>query len=613
MASAPSERSKRQAKKVLVQPALPFLPQFAKKQVEPTAPLTTSSADRNGTTTPQATDLDINGHAQTSEYPQKDQELAGDDLADEQLAEQFTSAKPDDEQSLAPIDASETQGQLLENNAEHIDSVESINYSVAEATEVSVTEYRRSSASMSQNDALTAAIPTPSASNDAVKPDEYPGVVTYETSQYGQPTTVDSKPTQVSPESYEGSPSNKDSTNIILDSQLPTTVGGEHLAADVDYHQQYTESSNGAIQAPVDTVSTGNVLSKTNTHPSPWPSVTEHLLQVCTNKALVDWVVAVTGGKAPPFVTWAHGVMLARSPRLRKAMERPASPQGNVLSIVAPMPIVPHAFEAALRYLYSDTVLSAASLFPDGPPARINFLPYILSYWVSGVVLGIDPVVERGVQLLRDFLDWDVLEAVLKEADDLSIGLKKEDLRNFPEWPNLVTQWKAEALSFIAVRMNLLQDFRLDLDSTPAIVRARFTALEERPLKHNPALASMVFGSMPTPTGLSPTSPMSETAPNSLPLVQTVSHILLNIDYHDLVFFYQQLRQVEDSATCSQLMGQLVEEREKQRLRVVSDRGIPNKQRMANSEVWSIAGDREVFDSGELRKERVSFLLPTKK
>jgi hypothetical protein len=124
----------------------------------------------------------------------------------------------------------------------------------------------------------------------------------------------------------------------------------------------------------------------------------------------------------------------------------------------------------------------------------------------------------------------------------------------------------------------------------------------------------MVFGSMPTPTESSPVSPKLDTVASvSSPLDRTISHILLNVDYLDLVFFYQQLRQSQDGADSLQLLEQLVSEREKQRLRMVSSRTIPNKNRMANSEVWDIAANREFLDNGELRRERVSFLLPTKK
>jgi hypothetical protein len=602
MASAPSKRAQRQAKRGMIQPALPLLPGLAKKKVEPAAPSVDSSVDGKVFVSPQVAELDIREKDQGYQSFLNGQEASSDTGG--------TPGQTSDIQSLIEETGAGARVQSFDRTAEtnNVDTVAQNGYG---STEKAAVEFQ--SASTSQTETLPTS--TPSTSNEAIGSDEYPGVVMYETSQYGQASNIDSKAvrheTTVDEEINNYQESAVDS---VADQPSSTAFVGERISEDSDAQQSNGSSTSATSLPPVDTSNGASVHVKPSLQSSVWPTVTDHLLQLCTNKTWADWVIAVTGGKSPAFATYAHGMMLARSPRIRKMMEhQTSSPQGNVISLVAPMPISPHAFEAALRYLYSDIVLSADSLFPDGPPERINFLPYILSYWVSGVALGIDAVVERAVQLLREFLDWDVLEAVIKEADDLSTGLKKDELRNFPDWPNVVTQWKAEALSFCAARMKV-QGFILDAESTSSIVRPRFAALEERPLKHNPALASMVFGSMPTPTESSPVSPKLDTVASvSSPLDRTISHILLNVDYLDLVFFYQQLRQSQDGADSLQLLEQLVSEREKQRLRMVSSRTIPNKNRMANSEVWDIAANREFLDNGELRRERVSFLLPTKK
>lgn len=610
MAATPSKRSQRQAKKAMIQPALPLIPGMTKKQPEPYAASHASSVDEKDSSASPAAELDTTKTSRRSDasvngsYPSSGR---GD------TPEQVVLTRGSSDTGLTGtslVDAANAQNGVYNSAEQKLESAD--------------TESRQSFVSVSKTATPLVLSNEPASSSDLNTENQtpgYPAAVKYETSQYGQTkqagaedededkaASVDASPVEIA-----GHPD--PTNNAVVEILIPKSHEAEPVTTDPeskDAGQQKEADAVGDMRPPSE-ASNGHVgAAKVRTTTSLWPTITEHLLQLSHKKDWADWMVIVTGGKSPQFATYAHGMVLARSPRLRKIMEREApGPQGNIINLMAPMPISPHAFEAALRFLYSDTVLSADGLFPDGPPARINFLPYILSYWVSGVILGIDCVVTRAVQLLRDFIDWDVVEAVLKEADDLGAGVNKDNLRSFPDWPNVVAQWKAEALQFCAARLNV-QGFTLDTDSSSAIIRGRFAELEDRPMKHNPALASMVFGSMPTLTSLSPVLPQSDVAiPASSPQTGAASHILLNVDFQDLVFFYQQVRYFRGVASL-QLVEEVVSEREKQRLRMISSRAIPNKYRMANSEIWDVAAYREYVENGELRRERVSFLLPTK-
>lgn len=611
MAAAPSRRIQRQAKKAMIQPALPLIPVAGKKKAS-NASLgeeeieSTQAAEHDIDTPSRLPNASVNGRSSSSGYGGS--------------SEHLTSTRPESQSD--PTE--DTQGKLSQTSPIVPESDwNGTHDAMTEKPGTASPKARKPSSGFIQPDVIPHQEPASSTSAYEVGNDnEYPTVATYETWQYGQAgkseaeTGADEKPAVIDmghETAKEGL--RADAADAPYDSQTSVVLGAStdpDTLASKPFDDKKSSDTAESVGSSAGAVNGTAIEARGSSPRSLWPSVTEHLLQLSHNKGMADWVIVVAGGNSTPFATYAHGMILARSPRLRKIMERqPANPQGNVINLSSPMPISPHAFEAALRFLYSDTVLFAENLFPETQPARLNFLPYILSYWVSGLVLGIDLVTDRAMQLLRDFLDWDVLEALMKEAEDLSSGVNKDVLRNVPDWPNAVAQWKTEALSFCAAKINP-QDFKLDPHSTSSILQPRFAALEEKPIKPNPALASMVFGSMPSSADLSPTSPSSEVVPMSSSLQdRATSHILVNIDFHDLVFFIQHLRHTwGDSA--AKLVTDLVEEREKQRLRTISNRTIPNKRRMANSTVWDTAAYREYLEDGELRRERVSFLLPTK-
>lgn len=349
------------------------------------------------------------------------------------------------------------------------------------------------------------------------------------------------------------------------------------------------------------------------------PTIIEHLIQLATTKIWADWVIMVNVQGMQPLATYAHSMVLVRSTRLQLLMQHGATNAGNhVINMFPPREILPQALEAALRFLYSDTIISEDYAFPkDATPdvrqARANSLNYILSYWIAAVEFGLAPVAARALQLLEGFLGWDVAELVMKEADDLSTAAMQiaEERHTRSDYIGVAAKLRRVVLRFLSRSINA-KDFKVEVTATPSVMRSRFALLEEARLKHNPALASMVFGSMPSSADLSPSSPQSE----SLPVLssaedQTASSILLNVDFSDLEYFGNQLCQTKE-VHAARIIGVVVDERENRRVKIVSNRAIPSKTRIANSTLWEVAGFREYVHEGSIRRERVGFLAPVK-
>ncbi|RMD39317.1 hypothetical protein DV735_g5806, partial [Chaetothyriales sp. CBS 134920] len=362
----------------------------------------------------------------------------------------------------------------------------------------------------------------------------------------------------------------------------------------------------------------GRASSAGSTSTLPMPSLSEHLLHLATSKLWADWVLVVHLSGVQPLVIYTHGILLLRSVRLNQTMNRQASSQhgGNVINLYPPRSVLPHALEAALQFLYSDTILSSDVLLPragpapDGRAERANALDYLLSYWVSGIELGLEPVVTRSAHLLVELLDWDTAEATMKEAIELDSTCWRTGHQQAGvaiEYAAMALQLKQTVLNFIASHINPAT-FRLNTTPTLSLIRSRFAAIEDN-RRHNPALSSMVFGSMPSSVDLSPALPQAEIV---RPVEEiAASNILFNVDFEGLAFFYRQL-QVAHGVAATSFLAKVVEERESRRSKLLSNRVIPKKQRRTDSESWDVAGYREFVESGVLHRERIASLPLTK-
>ncbi|KIV84446.1 hypothetical protein PV11_00223 [Exophiala sideris] len=350
----------------------------------------------------------------------------------------------------------------------------------------------------------------------------------------------------------------------------------------------------------------------------------EHLLLLSHTKEGVDYAIQVNPPGVQPFVAYSHSTMMLRSPRLRKLMQSVQSlPNnsyvGNLINLYPASYMVSHAFEAALRFLYSDTVLSndfflQAHPGPDFQASRRHNLDYILSYWVAGIELGTEQVCICAERLLSNFLDWDVIEITYKHALDLAKSPVVTSGKNMTGAEYLIASNSIirMILRFLAGRMNIA-NFKLNVDSVSTHFAPRLPQLDDGRPRHNPALASMVFGSMPSSAGLSTASPspQSEIIPHVTTFRDTVaSNIFLNLDFEHLCFFKSAVRTESsvDDKVFNPILAAIVNEREVRRLRVFNARSFSTKDRIADQAAWEPVGWKEYVDDGWIHRERVEYL-----
>lgn len=402
--------------------------------------------------------------------------------------------------------------------------------------------------------------------------------------------------------------------------EMPLPVASESVRQSSHSSAPEVATVNGTVEDVSKSIEEPSQAQEATTEPPPeqtaLPTISEHLLQLATTKIWADWAIMVNAPGQQPLVTYAHSLVLVRSTRLEAEMRRAGST--GVINLHPPREILPHALEAALRFLYSDNIVSEDYPFPkdiNAREARTNALNYILSYWVAAIEFGLGPVATRALQLLDGFIGWDVAELIAKNAEELKVAVTQmgeEYAGSSDDYLGVVARMKKIVLRFLSTYVKP-DAFKIETVPSPSMLRSRFAHLEESRLKHNPALASMVFGSMPSSADLPPSSPQSETPPTVSTMEDRVaSNILLNIDFSDLEYFCTHFQQVKGAGSAAQCIAGIVAEREHRRMKIINNRAIPNKQRIANSAVWHEAGFQESSEDGSIRRERVGFLLPTK-
>lgn len=352
-----------------------------------------------------------------------------------------------------------------------------------------------------------------------------------------------------------------------------------------------------------------------------WQTINDYFLNLAVTKELADWAIQIyapgTGNDA--FAVYGHSVILGRSHRLRRLMARSQSYGNSVISLYPPQRIQPHAFDSALRFLYSDSLLTK-DYFNQQPSShereavRQYHLDYILSYWISGVELGLDLVTAHSEALLSDYLDWDLLESVYKSA----IAMARSDISSHGKYMtgsdyfNLSSTLLRLVVQFLASRLNVV-NFKLDSGYSSSTIASRLPSTEDGRPRTNPVLASMVFGSMPSSSIASDSSPTMESVSAASAFQDAVaSAILLNLDFEDLSRF-NHLLQARGMAANTRIMTEVVREREARRQKIFNAVTIPNRDRMAASAKWDIVGREESFVDGVLSEKRVGFLLPPPK
>lgn len=332
------------------------------------------------------------------------------------------------------------------------------------------------------------------------------------------------------------------------------------------------------------------------------PSLQDHLLFLATTKQACDLVIQLNQPDPTyrPSMHDVHALFLMRSPRLAPLIaELDQTKSKKVVPLYPVRNIFPHAFDAALRFFYSDQTLTADTLLSPqilgDKQAKAHSLDYIMSYWIAGVELGLDPVKARAYDFFQQIVAWDTAELIVKEIrglryaeEVLSNSQDKFEIRGIAETLlSLLTQLFVEGLN--------MQAFGLDAGAQVTAFPTRLSHLESRP--NNPALSSMVFGSLPAQAMPTPSNE------------SIASGILLNIDFNELQLLVSELV-TWHGALAQNVLRYAVHLREERREQIVANPAIPNKDRLNHSAAWDVAGWREHIHDGRLHRERVGFLLP---
>ena len=336
------------------------------------------------------------------------------------------------------------------------------------------------------------------------------------------------------------------------------------------------------------------------------PPIHLHLSKLAYSRQFYDVIIQLN----PPDRSfqssyhYAHSAFLIRSERVAALIpDFDASVQYRMMSINPARNVNGHAFEAALRFFYTDEVLTPEALIPKGgfpqKEFKVQVLDYAMSYWFSGVGLGLEAVRNRAYEIVKALADCDIAEVLMKEAQHLRMA--DDAVLSTPDKLEIrsIADTLVQIVSQILVERISVQDFQLDTEAQGTAMWPRFAELDMQRGISNPALSSMVFGSLPAQSG--PTERF-ETA---------TSAILLNMEFTDLANFGMGLV-VWHGVDGFKVLQQIVDEREVKRDQVISNRAVQNKERLSNSAAWDTAGWREFVKDGRLERERVGFLIPTR-
>lgn len=393
------------------------------------------------------------------------------------------------------------------------------------------------------------------------------------------------------------------------------------------------------------------------------PTVSEHLSRLFITKEWADWSIQVSSPVThlEPVGYLAHGIFMARSPILRQEMRRKVQSHhmGRVIVISPDWYIQPQSFEAVLRYLYTESLLTKLEVqhmfcitgLENGKSAREYQSAVILSYWMAGLILGLRPVADQAAKLAHEIMDWDVLEFTLQhalmlkeraldstaersttqphtpgssKAGSASAASLQNTLRSpfsapseyfFPT-PNLESQsgyryptinaiiskkMKKIVYEFISQHVDM-SSFETE-DQSITILKSYLPETREYSnssrYKSNPALAAIRFGSMPvTEEEMTPARTPSEISRTP---GQVASAILLNLGYADLSDFCQVLKNTVKTrlgdGSHRDWIQKIIAEREKRRRMVLSSKTISNQERLSKEQTWNVVGWEEYIEA----------------
>ncbi len=439
------------------------------------------------------------------------------------------------------------------------------------------------------------------------------------------------------------------------------------------------EPSLGAMPA-LEAVSQPNGYAEANSHrvqysvddyrpPPPEPeetttmTITEHLSRLFITKEWVDWSIEVSSPVSgySPVSYHAHGMVLARVATLRQKMRQQLLSNGmdRVIVLSPDRYIQPPAFEAALRYLYTEDLMNKSeveqNLIIGGRDDRRLSQEYqldcALSYWMAGAVLGLQAVADQGKKLVNELMHWDIIEIALQQAlalGERSVRVAAELFNTAPSTPessaptSAASPWKSigspstdQYTSTLSAGLSptyqypeineamgrslkrIIYDFmsaRLEIstfevENPPTTILKSFLpetreySISSRYVP-NPALSTIRFGALPLADEESLPEPAQPVKPRTAGHI--TSAVLLNLSFADIYDLCQTFKehqitieQNDEGAKLSDWIHQVIAERESRRRKVLGSKTVSNQERLSKEHMWNVVGWEEHVEASE--------------
>lgn len=363
-----------------------------------------------------------------------------------------------------------------------------------------------------------------------------------------------------------------------------------------------------------------------NDHPThlidQFDGLVSYLQSQYNDPALADYRIELrfSDDRAQPVRVFGHGLIIGRSPVLRKLMDdfrKENSADGLALASHTLLLesddrfLTSDGFCMAMRRLYGHGLLDLGYFnHPDPgslpPPPKDDQLTFALGYAAAGHVLEMPPVTTRGIDFIANILDFSTLERTLDFALDggLSSQWMAPDLVDrviyLGTYGPSVNRLIHRCLSLIVDKFP--PDFVLDTSvGDPSYRRLPLIAEPPRPASRNPRLNMIQFGYADE----EPKEPAG-TSINSI-----ISRVLLNLPFHLLKYVFESESAGGEGHSTFQvrqhIVRSIIDERETRRLKHRAAHARGGKA-TGHHRQWEAADWEEQVRNQELSNQAGSFL-----
>ena len=339
-----------------------------------------------------------------------------------------------------------------------------------------------------------------------------------------------------------------------------------------------------------------------------------HLLSLFDEKIYCDQQIMVHVPGAPPtnYYFEAHKMVISRSPLLAVLLYANAvsGNESNSLTLFWPYKLFYQtAFTKALRYLYSESVLSVdeiESMTYSGGSQHISQwrssqLMFTIAYWLGGLVLQAEAVARQAETIARCLINFDTIGTALAATADLCDHRLSIDERDQEDIHHLRMFEIAETLSFKLYDISFgflassitFEDFQLDTTLEQTLVKPLLPLTRSLADHYHPRIPvqTIQFGQLPPEQATFPVRTLNSKD-------RQTSYIMLNLHFWALREAIAVMRRaakdrkVED-IWVKQFVEKIVGERETRRGIVLRDPGVSVEEQKAHMDVWRVVAYEE--------------------